>query len=53
VARVRFGGPDHGRPARIEAKLGDVQPAGDEEVAAAIEAALDEIHAYRETIEGV
>ncbi|PSQ59757.1 MAG: hypothetical protein BRD23_03635 [Halobacteriales archaeon SW_9_67_25] len=46
-------GPDHGRLARIEAKLDDVQTDESDDVAAAIDAALDDIHAYRETIEGV
>lgn len=46
-------GPDHGRLARIEAKLDDVQTSGSDEVAVAIDGALDDIHAYRETIEGV
>lgn len=46
-------GPDHGRLARIEAKLDDVLDSESDEVAVAIDDALDEIHAYRETIEGV
>ena len=46
-------GPDHGRLARIEAKLDTVQTSGSDEVAVAIDGALDEIHAYRETVEGV
>ncbi len=46
-------GPDHGRLARIEAKLDDVQTTESDDVAVAIDAALDDIHAYRETIEGV
>lgn len=46
-------GPDHGRLARIEAKLDDVQTDASDDVAVAIDAALDDIHAYRETIEGV
>ena len=46
-------GPDHGRLARIEAKLDDVQTDESDAVAVAIDAALDDIHAYRETIEGV
>jgi len=46
-------GPDHGRLARIEAKLDDVQTSESDEVAVAIDEALDGIHAYRETIEGV
>ncbi|MFT4921193.1 MAG: hypothetical protein ACI8XM_000388 [Haloarculaceae archaeon] len=46
-------GPDHGRLARIEAKLDDVQDSESDEVAVTIDDALDDIHAYRETIEGV
>ncbi len=46
-------GPDHGRLARIEAKLDDVQTAETDEVAVTIDEALDEIHSFRETIEGV
>jgi hypothetical protein len=46
-------GPDHGRLARIEAKLDGVQTGASDDVAVAIDAALDDIHAYRETIEGV
>ncbi len=46
-------GPDHGRLARIEAKLDTVQTSESDEVAVAIDEALDEIHAYRETVEGV
>ena len=46
-------GPDHGRLARIEAKLDDVQTSASDDVAVAIDEALSEIHAYRETIEGV
>jgi len=46
-------GPDHGRLARIEAKLDDVQTGESDDVAVTIDEALDEIHAFRETIEGV
>jgi len=46
-------GPDHGRLARIEAKLDDIQTGASDDVAVTIDEALDEIHAYRETIEGV
>lgn len=46
-------GPDHGRLARIEAKLDDVQTTESDAVAVTIDEALDAIHAYRETIEGV
>lgn len=46
-------GPDHGRLARIQTALDEVQSSVDDDVAASIEDALDEIRAYRETIEGV
>jgi hypothetical protein len=46
-------GPDHGRLARIESQLDDVRTAEGDDVGAAIGNALDELHAYRETIEGV
>lgn len=46
-------GPDHGRLARIEAKLDDIQTTASDDVALAVDAALEDIHAYRETIEGV
>lgn len=46
-------GPDHGRLARVESALGDVQSAESDDVAAEIEQALDEIRTYRETLDGV
>lgn len=46
-------GPDHGRLARHERILADVAEAEGAEVAAKVDDALDAIHAYRETIEGV
>jgi hypothetical protein len=46
-------GPDHGRLAHIKAKLEDIQARESDAVAVTIEDALDEIHAFRETIEGV
>lgn len=46
-------GPDHGRLARIQSGLGDVQANASDDVAATIEQALDEIRSFRETIEGV
>lgn len=46
-------GPDHGRLARIQSGLHDVEPAVGDEAAACIRDALDEIDAYRETLEGV
>lgn len=45
--------PDHGRLARIESALDEVQSEESDAVAAAVEDALDDIHAFRETIEGV
>jgi hypothetical protein len=46
-------GPDHGRLARIESGLDEVQTEVSDDVATTIEDALDAIHAFRETIEGV
>jgi lipase chaperone LimK len=46
-------GPDHGRLARIEAALDEVQTSVGDEIATDIENALDEIRTYRETLEGV
>lgn len=46
-------GPDHGRLARIESGLDEVQADVSDEVAATIEEALDAIRAFRETLEGV
>jgi hypothetical protein len=46
-------GPDHGRLARIESGLDEIQADASDDVAATIEDALDSIRAYRETIEGV
>ncbi|MFW6382704.1 MAG: DUF7553 family protein [Haloferacaceae archaeon] len=46
-------GPDHGRLARIESKLDDVRRGESDDVATVIDEALDEIHAYRETLQGV
>lgn len=45
-------GPDHGRLARHEHILTEIADA-EGEAAEAIEAALDSIRAYRETVEGV
>lgn len=44
---------DHGRLARIQSALDDVQTSADDDVAATIETALDEINAHRETLDGV
>lgn len=46
-------GPDHGRLARIQSGLDEVQAAVGDEAAVRIEEALDEIRAFRETVEGV
>lgn len=46
-------GPDHGRLARIQSGLDDVQTGASDDVAATIESALDEIRSFRETLEGV
>jgi len=44
---------DHGRLARIQSALDEVQADASDDVAATIEEALDAIDAYRETLEGV
>lgn len=46
-------GPDHGRLARFQAVLDEIQPGVDDDTAATIEEARDELSDYRETIEGV
>lgn len=46
-------GPDHGRLARIQAAMDDVQTDVDDETAATIDTANDDINAFRETLEGV
>ena len=46
-------GPDHGRLARIQTALGDLADDTGSDVAAEIEAANDDVVAYRETVEGV
>jgi hypothetical protein len=46
-------GPDHGRLARIESGLDEIQADASDDVATTIEEALDAIRAFRETIEGV
>jgi hypothetical protein len=46
-------GPDHGRLARIESGLDEVQAGVSDDVAATIEDALDAVRSFRETIEGV
>lgn len=46
-------GPDHGRLARIQSALDDVEPDVDDETATEMDAANDLINEYRETLEGV
>lgn len=46
-------GADHGRLARFQAALDEIQPTVDDDTAATIEQARDELSAYRETISGV
>ncbi|WP_440988642.1 DUF7553 family protein [Haloarchaeobius baliensis] len=46
-------GPDHGRLARHESILGEIADAEGGEVADEVDAALDHIHEYRETLPGV
>jgi hypothetical protein len=45
--------PDHGRLARIESGLDELQTDASDDVAATIDEALDAIHEFRETLEGV
>ena len=46
-------GPDHGRLARHQARLRDIEESVDDEVAARIGEANDLINAHRQTLEGV
>jgi hypothetical protein len=46
-------GPDHGRLARHENKLHDLTDDVDPSVAELIDEALDAVHNYRETVDGV
>ena len=46
-------GPDHGRLARIQNALGEVKADVDDATVETIEDALDEIVAYRETVDGI
>lgn len=46
-------GPDHGRLARHESILGEIADEQGGEVRDEIDAALDHIHSYRETLPGV
>lgn len=44
---------DHGRLARIQSGLAEIQPDLGDDAAATLDEADDEINAFRETIEGV
>jgi hypothetical protein len=44
---------DHGRIARIQAALDELQPTVDDETAATIETARDDLSTFRETLDGV
>jgi hypothetical protein len=44
---------DHGRIARLQAALDEVQPTVDDETATTIETARDELSSFRETLDGV
>lgn len=46
-------GPDHGRMARIQTALDEIQQEVDDETAATIEDARAEIRDYRATVDGV
>jgi len=46
-------GPDHGRLARIQTALDEIQQEVDDETAATIEDARTEISDYRATVDGV
>jgi len=46
-------GPDHGRMARIQTALNEIQEAVDDETAATIQDARTEISEYRSTVDGV
>jgi len=50
---TRDSDPDHGRLARIQNALGEVQSDVDNHTAATIDDANDAINAFRETLEGV
>jgi hypothetical protein len=50
---TRDSGPDHGRLARIQSGLADLEDEVGGEAAEGIDDADDAINAYRETIEGV
>lgn len=44
---------DHGTLARVETKLGDLRADAPSSVADAVDAALDDVRAFRSTVEGV
>jgi anti-sigma28 factor (negative regulator of flagellin synthesis) len=44
---------DHGRIARIQAAIDEIQPKVDDETATTIEAARDDLGDFRETLDGV
>ncbi|MXR51266.1 hypothetical protein GRX03_06565 [Halovenus sp. WSH3] len=44
---------DHGRIARIQAALDELQPSVDDDVAVTIDTARDELSSYREGLDGV
>lgn len=46
-------GPDHGRLARHERAIEDAAGDAGEAATEHVESALDSVHAYRETVEGV
>ncbi|MFB6106554.1 MAG: hypothetical protein ABEJ70_06245 [Halobacteriaceae archaeon] len=50
---TRDRGPDHGRLARHMSALDELADATDGEAREAVEAALEHVTAYRETVEGV
>ncbi|WP_338740192.1 DUF7553 family protein [Haloplanus salilacus] len=53
LAELAETGADHGRLARHENTLRELEADAGDDVAARIDAAMDSITAYRETIEGV
>jgi len=46
-------GPDHGRLARIQNAVDEIQTQVDDDAAVTIDEALEHVVAYRETVEGV
>lgn len=53
LAELAETGTDHGRLARHENALREIKAASGDDVGARIDAAMDAITAYRETLEGV